>query len=172
MDACGWLPRGLQNRLRGAVEASWVGSIPSIPATFAGCDSQVDSHISRRRRALADRQRLHRQGFGHDRPHRYVPVIPTLFGGRRLDFCQPFGGVESKSCQQVIKCDARSWNHTREISCVPARARRRRAPSRLPAATSMSSSVRRLPKPVLKSGSTPPTTGDGQSCVALLSRPV
>jgi hypothetical protein len=27
-------PRGLQNRLRGAVEASWVGSIPIHPRQF------------------------------------------------------------------------------------------------------------------------------------------
>ena len=28
MDARGWQARGLQNFLRGAAEASWVGSIP------------------------------------------------------------------------------------------------------------------------------------------------
>src|SRR5260370_21063119 len=31
MDLGGYHPRGLQNRLRGAVEASWVGSIPIHP---------------------------------------------------------------------------------------------------------------------------------------------
>jgi hypothetical protein len=31
MDPGGWQARGLQNRLRGAVEASWVGSIPIHP---------------------------------------------------------------------------------------------------------------------------------------------
>src|SRR6266508_6472048 len=30
-DLCGRLARGLQNRLRGAAEASWVGSIPIHP---------------------------------------------------------------------------------------------------------------------------------------------
>src|SRR5206468_11850416 len=30
-------PRGLQNRLRGAVEASWVGSIPIHPRHLVGC---------------------------------------------------------------------------------------------------------------------------------------
>src|SRR5437867_3704958 len=36
--------RGLQNRLRGAVEASWVGSIPIHPAKIVNDDSQLDSH--------------------------------------------------------------------------------------------------------------------------------
>jgi len=31
MDGCGCKTRGLQNRLRGAAEASWVGSIPIHP---------------------------------------------------------------------------------------------------------------------------------------------
>ena len=46
MDGGGRQTRGLQNRLRGAAEASWVGSIPSIPAIFRGYDSQDDSHTS------------------------------------------------------------------------------------------------------------------------------
>jgi len=33
-DAHGRLTRGLQNRLRGAVEASWMGSIPIHPRHF------------------------------------------------------------------------------------------------------------------------------------------
>jgi hypothetical protein len=41
MDVCGWQGRGLQNRLRGAAEASWVGSIPiQTPPPFRGDDSQ------------------------------------------------------------------------------------------------------------------------------------
>jgi len=31
MDRCGREPRGIENRLRGAAEASWVGSIPIHP---------------------------------------------------------------------------------------------------------------------------------------------
>ena len=34
VDECGCQVRGLQNRLRGAVEASWVGSIPIHPRQF------------------------------------------------------------------------------------------------------------------------------------------
>jgi len=34
MDTGGRQTRGLQNRLRGAVEASWVGSIPIHPRHF------------------------------------------------------------------------------------------------------------------------------------------
>ena len=35
VDDHGRQPRGLQNRLRGAAEASWVGSIPIHPRQFA-----------------------------------------------------------------------------------------------------------------------------------------
>ena len=54
MDASGHSPRGLQNCLRGAAEASWVGSIPIHPrhlsvislahgrlAKCAGCDAKI-----------------------------------------------------------------------------------------------------------------------------------
>jgi hypothetical protein len=34
MDSYGRQSRGLQNRLRGAAEASWVGSIPIHPRQF------------------------------------------------------------------------------------------------------------------------------------------
>ena len=47
-DGCGRDPRGLQNRLRGADDASWVGSIPIHPRHFPcgkpANDSQGDSH--------------------------------------------------------------------------------------------------------------------------------
>jgi hypothetical protein len=35
VDGCGRQTRGLQNRLRGAAEASWVGSIPIHPRHFS-----------------------------------------------------------------------------------------------------------------------------------------
>ncbi len=45
MDGGGQSTRGLQNRLRGAAEASWVGSIPIHPRHLGGRESQDDSHI-------------------------------------------------------------------------------------------------------------------------------
>jgi hypothetical protein len=44
MNAGGRENRGLQNRLRGAVKGSWVGSIPIHPRHISADDSQVDSH--------------------------------------------------------------------------------------------------------------------------------
>ena len=43
--------KGLQNRLRGAVEASWVGSIPIHPRQSGRCDSEDDSYSSGRQHA-------------------------------------------------------------------------------------------------------------------------
>ena len=40
-DGGGRQPRGLQNRLRGAVEASWVGSIPIHPRHISGGEERV-----------------------------------------------------------------------------------------------------------------------------------
>src|SRR5258708_30981058 len=49
--------KGLQNRLRGTVEASWVGSIPIHPRHLSLSDIQHDSYglafTSRHRRGLA-----------------------------------------------------------------------------------------------------------------------
>ena len=56
MDNCGRLARGLQNRLRGAVEASWVGSIPIHPAKFRRFDIQDDSHNGGLQRTPEDRR--------------------------------------------------------------------------------------------------------------------
>src|SRR6266700_3126634 len=60
-DACGRQPGGLQNRLRGAVEASWVGSIRIHPRhvselVTAKDDSQTCKRCLNRLR-LSDRQR-------------------------------------------------------------------------------------------------------------------
>ncbi len=50
-DVGGRQTRGLQNRLRGAVEASWVGSIPIHPRQICRLYSQVDSQSAGRRRS-------------------------------------------------------------------------------------------------------------------------
>jgi hypothetical protein len=47
-DVCGWPPRGLQNRLRGAARRpGWV-RFPSVPATCCRADSQKRRGVYRR----------------------------------------------------------------------------------------------------------------------------
>src|SRR5438477_4739266 len=47
-------PRGLQNRLRGAVEASWVGSIPIHPRQISAMKAKSDGHSGAPKRTSAD----------------------------------------------------------------------------------------------------------------------
>ena len=58
MDGSGRRTHGLQNRLRGAAEASWVGSIPIHPRHFLAHDSQQDSQNDERLWTGADDQGL------------------------------------------------------------------------------------------------------------------
>src|SRR5438552_10828752 len=60
LDSGGRRTGGLQNRLRGAVEASWVGSIPIHPRQISAMKAKVTAtaaHRSERRRTLTFVQR-------------------------------------------------------------------------------------------------------------------
>ena len=46
MDVSERPPRGLQNRLRGAVEASWVGSIPIHPRQFWPVSADMTAKVT------------------------------------------------------------------------------------------------------------------------------
>jgi len=46
MDVCGLEAHDLQNRLRGAVEASWVGSMPIHPRQFWPVSKQMTAKMT------------------------------------------------------------------------------------------------------------------------------